>query len=80
MTNKQIGVLVVYLIIFMGFGFGVGHSVGTDQQYKINEQLRIEYDELKANYDSLEIEYKWRLDACYTQLGDLQDRMELGSK
>lgn len=78
MTNKQIGVLVVYMLMFWGCGFAFGHHIGTDQQYKINNQLRIEYDSLKTNYDNLETEYNWRLEACYTQLGDLQDKIEGG--
>ncbi len=78
MTSKEIWVLVTYLIMFWLMGFAFGHSVGTNQQYEINNQLKIEYDELKENYDNLETEYKWRLEACYTQLGDLQDRYELG--
>ena len=75
MSNKQ---LLVVALIFVGFGFAFGHSVGTDQQAKINESLQTEYNELKQNYDNLEKEYKWQLESCYTQLGDLQDRYELG--
>lgn len=75
MSIKQ---LLVVALIFAGFGFAFGHSVGTDQQVKINESLQTEYDELKTNYDILEIQYKRDLESCYTQLGDLQDRYELG--
>ena len=77
MTIKQI---LVICLIFISFGFAFGHSVGTDQQYKINAQLKAEYDELKTNYDVLEIQYKRDLESCYTQLGDLQDRYELGGQ
>ena len=83
MTNKQILVVVAYLLIFGGAGFAFGHSVGTNQQSKINNQLRVEYDELRNNYDGLEInndtlitELKWQLESCHQELGDLQDRME----
>lgn len=76
MENKQLMMLVVYLLIFGGFGFAVGSDLTNERQTKINNQLRIEYDELKNNYDNLEIEYKWRLESCYQQLGDLQDRCE----
>ena len=75
MSIKQ---LLVVALIFVGFGFAFGHSVGTDQQAKINESLQTEYNELKQNYDTLEIQYKRDLECCYTQLGDLQDRYELG--
>ena len=77
MSKKQIFVVVVYLLMFGACGFAFGHSVGTEQQYKINTQLKEEYDELRNNYDNLEIEYKWRLESCYTQLGDLQDKIEI---
>lgn len=40
MSKKQIFVVVVYLLIFGGFGFTVGYSVGTEQQ--INNQC--DYD------------------------------------
>lgn len=75
MSNKQ---LLVMALIFIGFGFAFGHSVGTDQQIKTNESLQTEYNELKQNYDILEIQYKRDLDACYTQFGDYQDRVEAG--
>lgn len=76
MNNKQIFVVVVFFLMFGCWGLAFGHHIGVEKQSKINNQLRIEYDELKANYDSLETEYKWRLESCYTQLGDLQDRYE----
>ena len=75
MTSKQI---IAIVLIFGGFGFAFGHYIGTDQQYEINKRLRIEYEELRTNYDNLETEYNWRLEACYTQLGDLQDKVEGG--
>ena len=76
MSNKQLLVIVAYLLIFCGFGFTVGGELATDKQSKINEALQTEYDELKTNYDNLELEYKWRLESCYQQLGDLQDKYE----
>lgn len=37
MSNKQILVLVAYLLIFGGFGFTVGYSIKEDQRdYDIN--------------------------------------------
>lgn len=65
MSNKQ---LLVLVLIFVGFGFAFGHSVGTDQQVKINQTLQTEYNELKQNYDNLEIQYKRDLESCYIQL------------
>ena len=67
MTNKQ---LLVVALIFVGFGFAFGHSVGTDQQVKINKSLQTEYNKLKQNYNTLEIQYKRDLESCYVQLGE----------
>ena len=74
MDNRELRILLFYLILFGACGFAFGHSVGTEQQQKINSQLKTEYDELKENYDALETDYNWRLEACHIQLRDLQDR------
>lgn len=79
MSNKQLLVLMVYLLIFGGFGFVFGYSLKEDQQQKINGVLKVEYDELKTNYDNLEIEYKWKLDSCYQQLGDMEDDYDVNN-
>jgi hypothetical protein len=78
MSNKQLLVLVAYLLIFGGFGFTVGYSIKEDQQI-INNQLKEEYNELKENYDNLETEYKWKLESCYQQLGDMQDDYDVNN-
>ena len=77
MSNKQLLVLIAYLLMFGGFGFAVGSEVAANKQVEINDQLQKEYNELKENYDNLETEYKWQLESCYQQLGDLQDRYEV---
>ena len=74
MDKKELLVICIYLLIFSGVGFAFGHSVGTDQQVKINKSLQTEYNELKQNYDTLERQYKRDLESCYTQLGgDVDD-------
>ncbi len=78
MSNKQLLVTIAYLLIFGGFGLTIGYSLKTDQQQNINNKLRNEYDELKQNYDILEIQYKREIEDCYTQFGDYQDKVELG--
>ena len=80
MTNKQMIAIVIYIIIMECWAYGWGYMAATNKQQKINDQLKVEYDELKENYDNLETEYNWRLEACYIQLGDLQDRYELEVK
>ena len=79
MSSKQTLVLAAYLLIFGGFGFAVGGELATDKQTKINDQLQKEYNELKENYDNLETEYKWKLDSCYQQLGDMQDDYDVNN-
>lgn len=74
MNNKQIIVILIYLLIFGAFGFSWGHSVGTHQQLdKINE-LEIE----KENLEQSKIECQWLYESCLTSYGDYQDRYELG--
>jgi len=78
-NNKQLFILIAYLLIFGGFGFVVGSDLTYDRQSKINAQLKTEYDELKENYDILEIQYKRDLESCYTQLGDMQDDYDVNN-
>lgn len=79
MSNKQLLVVVVYLLIFGGFGFVVGSDITKEKYIKINEALYNSYDELKQNYDVLEIQYKRDLESCYTQLGDMQDDYDVNN-
>ena len=76
MSKKQI---IVITIIFSAWGFAFGHSIGMDQQYKINKQLKIEYEELETNYNTLEIQYKRDLESCYTQMGDMEDDYDVNN-
>lgn len=78
MNNKQLLVSILYFIIIANCWFVIGYNIGFDKQSKINESLQTEYNELKQNYDILEIQYKRDLESCQTLLGDLQDRYELG--
>ena len=78
MTNKQIILSLIILILFCNFTFKTGYEIGIEKQEKINVQLKEELNKLKQNYDILEAQYKKDLESCYTQLGDLQDRYELG--
>lgn len=48
------------------------------EQKRINEALYEANEELKTNYDILEIQYKRDLEDCYTQFGDYQDKVEAG--
>ena len=68
MSNKQIILLLIILVLFCNFTFKTGYETGIEKQEKINIQLKEEYDVLKSNYDTLEIQYKRDLESCYIQL------------
>lgn len=67
MSIKQ---LLVISLMCTALGFAFGHNVGTDQQFKTNNQLKREHDQLRSNYDLLETEYQWQIETCLQQLGD----------
>ena len=68
MNNKQLFVVIVYLLIFGGFGFVVGSDITKER-----------YNGFKITYDSMEKEYKWQLESCYQQLGDMQDDYDVNN-
>ena len=76
--DLKIWEVMLYLIVFAVYGFVFGSHVEREKQSKTNESLQTEYNELKTNYDILEIQYKRDLESCQTLLGDMQDRYELG--
>ena len=73
MNNKQIIVILIYLLIVGAFGFSWGHSVGTHQQLDKIKKLETE----KENLEQGKIEYQWLYESCLTSYGDYQDRYEL---
>ena len=70
--------VIIAVIIMFAYGYLGGSYFEREKQNKINSQLKEEYDQLRSNYDLVEIEYKWQLETCLQQLGDLQDKYELG--
>lgn len=79
MDWKKIIVVILYFIIILLYGYIWGVDNGATEQAKINNQLKKEYDELKQNYDNLETEYKWKLESCYQQIGDMQDDLDVNN-
>lgn len=71
MSNRQIRVIVIYMLMTGLCMFALGRSIGVEQQLK-------EYNELKQDYDILEIQYKRDLEDCQTMFGDYQDKVEAG--
>lgn len=71
MSNRQIRIVTIYMLMFGLFTFAFGRSVGVKQQLK-------KYEELRNNYDVLEIQYKRDLEDCQTMFGDYQDKVEAG--
>ena len=70
MSNKQLLVVFVYIIIMECWAYGWGYMAANDKQEEINVQLQKEYDELKENYADTEEEYILSLKACFEELGD----------
>lgn len=67
MRNNELVIVAIYLIAMYVAGFGFGCAVYKDK-----------YEELKNNYDVLEIQYKRDLEDCQTMFGDYQDKVEAG--
>ena len=81
MKNKELVATAIYLIVMFGAGFGFGCVIVEEkynEQLYINENIYKAYEELRTNYDILEIQFKRDLESCYTQLGDYQDKVEAG--
>ena len=57
----KISLMLVIFILMADFGYKTGYNVGIEEQGEINERLRVEYEELKIQYDR-------DLNACYIQL------------
>ena len=86
MTNRQIRITIIYMIMFGLCTFALGRSVGVSQQLKkyeeqkyINESVFKAYEELRNNYDVLDIQYKRDLESCYQQMGDMQDDYDVNN-
>ena len=86
MTNKQVRVVIIYMLIFGLCTFATGRYMGSEQQIKkyeeqkyINESVYKAYEELRNNYDILEIQYKRDLESCYQQMGDMQDDYDVNN-
>ena len=79
------------IIIYCSFVAGlmiycIGHIIGFnkiknqyEEQIYINESIYKTYEELRTNYDILEIQYKKDLDDCYQQMGDMQDDYDVNN-
>lgn len=72
MSNREIGIMIFYMLLFGACGFAFGHSVGVEQQANINAKLKEEYDALDTQYDR-------DLQSCYIKLDNLQNKYELGA-
>jgi len=80
MKNK-LYVIVIYLIMMWGFGFVGGYifmQEKLEEQKYINETVFKAYEDLRNNYDILEIQFKRDLEDCQTMFGDYQDKVEAG--
>ena len=85
MTNRQKGIVIIFVLMFGLCTFAFGRSVGVKQQTSKYEELKVinnnlyyVIEELENNYDELEIQYKRDLEDCQTMFGDYQDKVEAG--
>lgn len=55
--------LIMILCTVLGYGFGfMTNEEKLKEQAYINERLRLEYNELRENYDTLETDYRWKIE------------------
>lgn len=61
----EIFIITITAGLFALWGFGLGSLIKQkeiEKQTYINTQLELEYNDLRANYDTLEINYRWELE------------------
>lgn len=88
MSNREIRVIVIYMLIVGLCTFALGREIGVNQQLKKYEELKATNNNLynliqskDKSYYELElkmIEYKWLYESCQTMFGDYQDKVEAG--
>ena len=72
MKREKMFVVVIYLIMFVGFGYMWGYDNGSNKYKEL-------YEILLQEYDGLEAEYRFQLDSCYQQMGDMQEDYDVNN-
>lgn len=75
MKREKMFVVVIYFIMFVAFGYMWGYDNGSNK-YKETKEL---YEILQQEYDGLEAEYRFQLDSCYQQMGDMQEDYDVNN-
>lgn len=78
-SDLKVYEIIIAMILMFVYGYIGGSYLEREKQDKINSQLKEEYDQLRSNYDLVEIEYKWQLETCLQQLGDMQDDYDVNN-
>ena len=81
MTNREIRVTIIYMLIVGLIAFALGREIGVGQQQAINNNLYTIIEKKDKSYDELmqqTIEYRWLYESCQTMFGDYQDKVEAG--
>lgn len=83
MSNRHLRITIIYMLMFGLCTFGLGRTIGVDQQTKKYEELKainnnlyhVIQDKDKSYYEleQMMIEYRWKSESCYQQMGDMQD-------
>lgn len=85
MTNRQIRIATIYMLMVGLCTFSLGRTVGVEQQLKKYEELKAINNNLynviqkQTNSYSELAEYKWQLESCYQQIGDMQDDYDVNN-
>lgn len=64
MSNREIRIVIIYMLMFGLCAFSLGRNIGFSQQIKNNDEI---------------IECQWKLDSCYQQIGDMQDDYDVNN-
>ena len=79
MKNKGLIAIAIYLIMMFIAGFGFGCIVNKEKYEELkginNNLYHVIQNKDKAYYEleQMMIEYRWKLESCYQQIGDMQD-------
>lgn len=72
MKREKIIVVVIYFIMFVGFGYMWGYDNSSNKYKEL-------YEILLQEYNGLEAEYRFQLDSCYQQMGDMQEDYDVNN-
>lgn len=85
MKNNELVIVAIYLIAMYVAGFGFGWAIYKEKYEELkginNNLYYVIQDKDKAYYELEQqmTEYRWKLDSCYQQIGDMQDDYDVNN-